>query len=116
MKNISGHPLLSEAAQALSAEELAAHADVAAVLLGLEGHSFTGQDLATARSAIVLQVNRQVAMRLEPDLWMVKSWRRGERSKTYRDMVLSWLDPAAKALADSLLGGDRYGPPLLSRR
>lgn len=118
MKNITGHPLLTEEAGDLDGPVLAAHADLAARVLELEGHVWSGLTLGTARTAIVMQVNRQVRKELEPEVFLAASWGRGQRNKSYADAAREVVDPTAKALANQLLDsrGLRYRPVVRSRR
>lgn len=100
---VTGHVLLSAAAQLLDADVLALHTVIAEELLGLSGTEFVDADeIAKATLANVLQIN--YALTLPSDIGYVKSETRGKRSVTYRDNVLPLVDSSALALAEGLLG------------
>jgi hypothetical protein len=115
--DLTEHPLLSDDARGVGEKTLVAHVQVARVLLGLEGHSFQGGPLNTARSAIALQVNRQVQKALEPDVFLAASVNRGSRSKAYADAARNTLDPVAMNLVSTILPrGGQYGAPVRTLR
>lgn len=104
----AGHPLLSAAAQQLSLDEIAAHAEAAVLLLGRGGRSLAdtafqfGTDEHTrAVLAVVYQVNDQVAR--GDDVDTLKGWSRGGRSAQYRDGLAGMVSQRAQALIDGLI-------------
>ena len=80
--DISGHPLLSAEAGALTADELDAEATTAETVLGLDGRNWTGDKEARAKAAIVQQVNFQLQM--EDEASYLESEAKGDQSFTYR--------------------------------
>jgi hypothetical protein len=100
--DVAGHPLLSEAASALSPERLEAEAEVAAVVLFLDDARLEAESraLRTATSAVVRQINYQ--LELGAGGGVLASARKGDQSVSYRgreDGVLPTAELTAWRLA-----------------
>lgn len=114
--DVTAHPLLSEESKALDGPTLEAHSTLAQEVLGFTGMTFQGAKLDTAKTAVALQVNRQVQKALEPDSMLASSVSRGARSKAYADAARKVLDPTAAALAHQVVGPGRYAPVVRTTR
>jgi len=97
--DISAHDLLSDGADGLNADELAAQTVLAEVLLGLRAVTgLSGTDLENAQLAVVLQVNYQVELGAAPGL--LKSEREGDVQHDYNQVG---MHPYAQQLASTVL-------------
>lgn len=98
---ITGAALLSEAAKALSADELRDQTAIAEAALGLIGTTLSGDAAERAKLALALQVNHQLEHGVEGSVY--SSWSQGSRSVTYASTIP--LSGAAVSLVQTLLGG-----------
>jgi hypothetical protein len=98
---IAEHPLLSQMAQELTPEALAAQGDVAEVVLGLSDTAYSGAMAERAATAVVLQVNYQIVV--TPEVLVNASETRGERAEShFQPAQLPDVYPPAAALVASL--------------
>lgn len=104
--DVTGHPLLSDAAQALRSSELEAQADAAEEVLGIAGTSYSGDDETRLLVALARQVNHQVALDGAGAAYLV-SESKGSQSRTYRaggSGSVMTADPIAIRIARAVLG------------
>ncbi len=99
--DITGHPLLSEAAAVLGANELEAHTQVAERMLGvldLQEFPSTDRRYDDLRGALALQVSYQVEAGIEA--FILAEHVRGARRETYRgaSRKMSPVHPQARRL------------------
>lgn len=98
--DITGHILLSADATALG-DALGEYTLGAEQLLGLHGRTFTGDDLADAKSAIARQVNRILEWE---DRQGVISISQGNQRTDYGEAGPPPIDRVAESIAARLLG------------
>lgn len=100
-----GHPLASEAQNALATEDYGAHYELAVELLGLDDVQTTGRKRNVAVMAVVLQVNWQ----LEHDILtaFVSAETAGDARIEYTGSA-PLVDPRAGALVRGIVGLTGY--------
>lgn len=98
MLDISDHPLIS--GLGLAGELLEAQVVVAEVLLGLDGVTYTGDELEVQKAAIATQVRFQVSEGF--DATKFASVNRDRRSWAVHPAARDGISPVAKKLAASL--------------
>ena len=107
--SIAAHPLLSNQAKALDPAVLNAQQDVAETLLGLFPPAVTvALTLSRVTTAIVLQMNFQIAQGLDPLYTEFTQSAHSRQMVSYRDR---YLDPRAVAIVTEALleeEGDGY--------
>lgn len=107
--NITSHPLLSDKAKALYADDQDAFDAVVVAVertLGLHGTSFTGEDAEDAKLAILLETNYELEQ--TPESEVLERVERGEKVWKYKSN-LSSVHPRAEKIADRLLKSLKSG-------
>lgn len=121
--DVTGHPLLSDAARTLSTADLRAfeaHIELAERMLGLRGLNLSEEQAGDAAMAIVLQVNHQLLLRANPEIVLLQSESRGPISKTYRTDMFGMgpggADPTAVSIAQRIRGSGAFSATPSMRR
>lgn len=103
--DVTGHPLLSAAAQNLDPGPFDAYAISAESTLGFRATAFTGADLEDAKIAIVRQLNRTLEWEKNQGVTSIK---KAGQSQSFSEGGTP-IDHVAKAIADRLNGRKAAG-------
>jgi len=98
----AGHPRLSEEAQAISPEELAAYADEAEAVFAIAGTAHEGRDAEDLTLAVVRQVNLTVQLE-QIGRGAVASESKGDQSVTLARDARTGLAVQVDALAQQIV-------------